>query len=156
VAAWATWVSRWLQGAKATFGGAFALELLSNLPERCRHSQYRADPEKWRGNKMPDGALSYAAPCQPTHRNDGGALEIRIGTREFECIGLAPPDDHPHVYLNMGERENILCPYCATAYRFDPKLGHCEANPPACENVASSIRDTPEIGPCLLEPVGSA
>jgi uncharacterized Zn-finger protein len=53
-------------------------------------------------------------------RNDHGAPEIRIGLREFECIGAAPPHDHPHIYLDMGENDAILCPYCATLFRFDP------------------------------------
>ena len=44
-------------------------------------------------------------------RNDRGIPEIRIGVREFECIGESPPQDHPHVYINMGEANTILCPY---------------------------------------------
>jgi uncharacterized Zn-finger protein len=45
-------------------------------------------------------------------RNDRGIPEICIGVREFECIGESPPQDHPHVYINMGEASTILCPYC--------------------------------------------
>ena len=26
------------------------------------------------------------------------------------CIGESPPQDHPHVYINMGEADTILCP----------------------------------------------
>jgi uncharacterized Zn-finger protein len=26
---------------------------------------------------------------------------VRIGCREFKCIGDKPPQDHPHIYLNM-------------------------------------------------------
>ncbi len=55
-------------------------------------------------------------------RNDDGIAEIQIGMREFECIGASPPHDHPHVYLNMGLSESMLCPYCATAFRFAPAL----------------------------------
>jgi uncharacterized Zn-finger protein len=39
----------------------------------------------------------------PKFRNDRGVPEICIGVREFECIGESPPQDHPHVYINMGE-----------------------------------------------------
>ena len=53
-----------------------------------------------------------------------------IGVREFNCIGVSPPQDHPHVYINMGEQDVILCPYCATRFRFDPRLGPSEADPP--------------------------
>jgi uncharacterized Zn-finger protein len=105
---------------------------------------------------MPDGTRSYPARRYPIFGNDLGAVEIRIGTTEFECIGLAPPDDHPHVYLNMGERENILCPYCATAFRFDPKLGRCEASPAACGYAGPPIHGMPDVGRPLPEAVGSA
>jgi uncharacterized Zn-finger protein len=109
---------------------------------------------KLRGSKMPDGTRSNAARRHPAYRNDDGALEIRIGTTEFECIGLAPPDDHPHVYLNMGEQVSILCPYCATAYCFDPKLGHCEADPASSAYVGVPVSGMPEPGRRPLEAVG--
>ena len=51
-------------------------------------------------------------------RNDRGIPEIRIGVREFKCIGESRPQDHPHVYINMGEAGTILCPYCGTRFRF--------------------------------------
>ncbi len=35
-------------------------------------------------------------------RNDRGVPEICIGVREFKCIGVSPPQDHPHIYINMG------------------------------------------------------
>ena len=63
-------------------------------------------------------------------RNDRGVAEICIGVREFECIGESPPQDHPHIYINMGEADTILCPYCGTAFRFDPRLTPLEADPP--------------------------
>jgi uncharacterized Zn-finger protein len=63
-------------------------------------------------------------------RNDRAVPEIRIGVREFNCIGVSPPLDHPHVYISMGEQDAILCPYCATRFRFDPRLGPWEADPP--------------------------
>ena len=68
----------------------------------------------------------------PKFRNDHGALEIAIGVKEFECIGVSPPHDHPHIYLNMGADAAIHCPYCATLYRFDPRLGPSETEPSGC------------------------
>jgi uncharacterized Zn-finger protein len=62
-------------------------------------------------------------------RNDQGAREVRIGAREFECIGQTPPQDHPHVYLEMGEQDHVLCPYCGTLFRFDPNLEAFEVRP---------------------------
>jgi uncharacterized Zn-finger protein len=66
----------------------------------------------------------------PKFRNDRGVAEIRIGVREFKCIGVSPAQDHPHVYINTGEADTILCPYCATRFRFDPRLTPLGADPP--------------------------
>ncbi|MBI3572473.1 zinc-finger domain-containing protein [Candidatus Kaiserbacteria bacterium] len=63
-------------------------------------------------------------------KNDDGVPEIRIGVRAFECVGASPPHDHPHVYLELGESDCILCPYCGTLFRFDPNLGPLGADPP--------------------------
>jgi uncharacterized Zn-finger protein len=63
-------------------------------------------------------------------RNDRGVREICIGVKEFKCIGESPPQDHPHIYINMGEANTILCPYCGTGFRFDPRLSLLETNPP--------------------------
>lgn len=68
----------------------------------------------------------------PKFRNDHGLAEIGIGAREFLCIGVSPPQDHPHVYINMGDQDVILCPYCATAFRFDPSLPPAGADPSEC------------------------
>jgi uncharacterized Zn-finger protein len=65
----------------------------------------------------------------PKFRNDRAVPEIRIGVREFNCIGVSPPHDHPHVYINMGDQDAIICPYCATRYRYDPRLAPFEADP---------------------------
>jgi len=65
----------------------------------------------------------------PQFRNDPGVREIRIGVKAFECIGETPPQDHPHVYLELGSLGQILCPYCGTLFCFDPALGKSEAIP---------------------------
>ncbi len=86
-----------------------------------------------------------AASRYPKFRNDRGIPEIRIGVREFNCIGVSPPYDHPHVYIDMGGGDAILCPYCATLYRYDPQLAPFEADPPDCLFVdpvrAEAVRD---------------
>jgi uncharacterized Zn-finger protein len=63
-------------------------------------------------------------------RNDNAVSQIRIGIKVFKCIGVSPPQDHPHVYLDMGDDDTIRCPYCATLFRFDPRLHPDEADPP--------------------------
>ena len=66
----------------------------------------------------------------PKFRNDRGVPEICIGVREFECIGVSPPQDHPHIYIDMGGADTILCPYCGTCFHFDPRLRPLDAEPP--------------------------
>lgn len=68
----------------------------------------------------------------PKFHNASGIAIVYIGCREFKCIGDRPPHDHPHIYLNMGEADSILCPYCATVFRFDASLGHGNAEPADC------------------------
>ena len=68
----------------------------------------------------------------PKFHNEVGVPIVRIGCREFKCIGDKPPQDHPHIYLNMGDASEIVCPYCSTLFRFDPSLGAHEADPTDC------------------------
>ncbi len=68
----------------------------------------------------------------PHFHNDPGLPEIEIGTREFMCVGAKPPLDHPHVFLDMGSDNEIICPYCSTLYRHDPALVPHEARPAEC------------------------
>lgn len=68
----------------------------------------------------------------PHFHNDPGAAAIEIGSKEFMCIGASPPFDHPHVFLDMGDAGEIICPYCSTLYRHDPSLGAGEARPGEC------------------------
>jgi uncharacterized Zn-finger protein len=68
----------------------------------------------------------------PHFHNDLGVAIIEIGAHEFMCVGAKPPFDHPHVFLDMGEENEIICPYCSTLYRHDPKLDPHAARPEAC------------------------
>jgi uncharacterized Zn-finger protein len=68
----------------------------------------------------------------PHFHNDPGVASIEIGSKEFMCIGATPPFDHPHVFLDMGDDAEIICPYCSTLYRHDPSLSATEARPAEC------------------------
>jgi uncharacterized Zn-finger protein len=46
----------------------------------------------------------------PKFHNEVGVPIVCIGCREFKCIGDKPPQDHPHIYLNMGDASEIVCP----------------------------------------------
>jgi hypothetical protein len=47
-------------------------------------------------------------------------------------MGARPPFDHPHVYLDMGDDGQILCPYCSTLYIYDPRLSADQSDPAGC------------------------
>lgn len=66
----------------------------------------------------------------PHFANDAGAEKITIGVKEFQCMGARAPFDHPHVFLDMGGDDQIICPYCSTLYRYDERLGATESEPP--------------------------
>ncbi|MDQ0315740.1 zinc-finger domain-containing protein [Amorphus orientalis] len=69
----------------------------------------------------------------PHFQNDPGVDSIRIGAKEFMCVGAKPPFDHPHVFLDMGDEGEIVCPYCSTHYVFDAELDPHDASPAECE-----------------------
>jgi uncharacterized Zn-finger protein len=64
----------------------------------------------------------------PHFVNDKGVDKIKIGVKEFQCMGAAPPHDHPHVYLDMGH---------------DAALSDGESDPPSCVYVATSPPGAP-------------
>ena len=66
----------------------------------------------------------------PHFHNDSGAPAIAIGVKEFMCIGASPPFDHPHVFLDMGAADEIVCPYCSTLYRYRHDLDATATEPP--------------------------
>lgn len=68
----------------------------------------------------------------PKFSNDVGAERIQIGVKKFECIGAKSPFDHPHVNLDMGEDDHIVCPYCSTLYKYDGQLNEEQSRPAGC------------------------
>lgn len=74
----------------------------------------------------------------PHFHNDIGVHSVEIGAREFKCTGARPPYDHPHVYLDMGDANEIVCPYCSTLYRHNSALAANEARPAECSYVVKA------------------
>lgn len=68
----------------------------------------------------------------PHFQNDAGHNAIEIGVKEFMCVGANPPFDHPHVFLDMGDESEIVCPYCSTLYRYNGALHADQTNPAGC------------------------
>ena len=75
----------------------------------------------------------------PHFHNDPGVSVIHIGSKEFMCIGARPPFDHPHVFIDMGADEEVVCSYCSTLYRFDPSLGARQSLPPECAQLEVAV-----------------
>lgn len=65
----------------------------------------------------------------PHFQNDAGHETIEVGVNEFMCIGAKPPYDHPHVYLDMGDEGEKVCPYCSTLYKLNKSLKWNETLP---------------------------
>jgi uncharacterized Zn-finger protein len=78
------------------------------------------------------GFLTMADHVVPHFQNDAGVSVIEIGATEFMCVGARPPFDHPHVFLDMGDDREIICPYCSTLYRHAPDLAAGDSRPPEC------------------------
>lgn len=68
----------------------------------------------------------------PRFHNDPGVPSIRVGTREFMCQGASAPFDHPHVFLDMGDESEIVCPYCSTLFKYDAALDPVQSQPAEC------------------------
>lgn len=66
----------------------------------------------------------------PHFHNSSGVRVIDIGVKEFMCVGAEPPFDHPHVFLDMGDADEKVCPYCSTLYRYRAALAPTETDPP--------------------------
>ena len=68
----------------------------------------------------------------PHFHNEPGVPVIEIGAKEFMCIGALPPQDHPHVFCDMGDNQEYVCPYCSTLYRHNPAFATHQASPAEC------------------------
>jgi len=73
-----------------------------------------------------------AGHATPHFHNTNGYPSIEIGAKEFMCVGAKPPFDHPHVFLDMGDDNERVCPYCSTLYRYNPALKGEESVPADC------------------------
>ena len=68
----------------------------------------------------------------PHFHNTPGVAKVRVGAKQFMCIGALPPFDHPHVFLDMGADHEIICPYCSTLFKYEPSLKGAACIPPEC------------------------
>lgn len=86
---------------------------------------------------MPGGGpiileTTMAGETIPHFHNSAGHHAIDIGIKEFKCMGALPPNDHPHVFLDMGDDSERVCPYCSTLYRYNSALSPTQTDPEGC------------------------
>ena len=72
-----------------------------------------------------------AAHSIPHFHNQSGVPHVRVGAKEFMCVGALPPFDHPHIFIDMGADSDAICPYCSTHYVYDETL-HGGREPAEC------------------------
>ena len=77
------------------------------------------------------GALLRAVPTRCEWRVTR-LSRVRTADRCRVCVGEKPPFDHPHVFLDMGDANEIIRPYCSTLFRYDPGLDPHAARPAEC------------------------
>lgn len=81
-----------------------------------------------------------AANNLPHFHNNPKASRVRIGAKKFMRISDLPPFDHPHIFIDMRERNEIACPYCSALYAYDRRLtGKCE--PAECAFHSEEFRE---------------
>lgn len=68
----------------------------------------------------------------PHFHNNDGVPQILVGVKQFMCVGASEPFDHPHVYLDMGDEGEKVCPYCSTLFKMDASLPADETVPAGC------------------------
>ena len=103
----------------------------------CRRRRIKSGGEHFRrrsqrAEQRTKATDSMADKVVPHFHNTPGVAVIEIGAHEFMCEGEVDPFDHPHVYLDMGDATEIICPYCSTLFRLDPTLDPHEARPAEC------------------------
>ena len=116
-------------------------KIVSNLHEQTGYRNQPKPPVWSAAFRMPPifvrshcyfKVTSMADQVVPHFHNDAGVAVIEIGAHEFMCIGAKPPFDHPHVYCDMGDDREYVCPYCSTLYRHNPELAPNAARPEEC------------------------
>jgi uncharacterized Zn-finger protein/CBS domain-containing protein len=104
-------------------------------PKRPTELSQKGQPRN-RRPRMPPAPPPNAGGIMATHstphfHNQPGVPQVRIGVKEFKCVGAMPPFDHPHIFVAMSDDDDAVCPYCSMQYVFDEKL-HGSCQPAEC------------------------
>ena len=103
----------------------FSSHGLAGLPSNLQKCSKLPDRTTKRISTMADHVI-------PHFHNDPGVATIKVGVKEFMCIGATPPFDHPHIFIDMGGDTEAICSYCSTRFVYDASLG-AHSIPAECE-----------------------
>jgi len=42
---------------------------------------------------------------------------VHVNSKKVSCDGNGGASSHPLVYLNMGEKDHVICPYCSKYFQ---------------------------------------
>ena len=62
-----------------------------------------------------DGGLEWRITPFPISTTIPASPSIRVGVKEFMCMGASPPMDHPHIFIDMGARRKRSAPIARPA-----------------------------------------
>jgi uncharacterized Zn-finger protein len=48
---------------------------------------------------------------------------LHVNSKKVSCDGGIGASSHPLVYLNMGEKDSIVCPYCSKSFLIEKNSG---------------------------------
>ncbi len=57
---------------------------------------------------------------QNNNENTSKQMQI-VTTKKVSCNGYALNSHHPLVYLNLGEKNSVVCPYCGKHFILQQK-----------------------------------
>jgi uncharacterized Zn-finger protein len=109
------------------YGGALPVQRLGR-----RRAIHDGSADEGLSGRRTQRTKDMADRIVPHFHNTPGVAVIEIGAKEFMCEGELAPFDHPHVFLDMGDANEIICPYCSTLFRHDPTLDPHAARPAEC------------------------
>ena len=49
-------------------------------------------------------------------KNQDENIEL-VSSKKVRCSGPGGPLGHPKVYLDMGDNESVVCPYCSKTFK---------------------------------------
>ena len=93
--------------------------------------------------KTGTGRVMAAQTEVPHLVNDKGVDKIKIGVKEFQCMGAARPTTILTSISTWAHDAQIVCPYCSTLFVHDAALSDGESDPPSCVYVATSPPGAP-------------